>query len=91
MSRVHEASCLPLQVGKELEEGYWSPGNGTAYLELVQSLTGEPGPSCPTACTLQLQLLLARMSCQKGSASSPVVQLQPQGSGSPGRTCQPGD
>eukprot|EP00891_Asterochloris_glomerata_P001220 jgi/Astpho2/1220/Aster-07071 len=30
------------KVGKELEEGYWSPGNGTAYLELVQSLTGAP-------------------------------------------------
>ncbi len=30
------------QVGKDLEEIYWRPGNGAAFLELVQQLTAEP-------------------------------------------------
>jgi len=29
-------------VGKDLEEIYWRPGNGAAFLELVQQLTAEP-------------------------------------------------
>ena len=31
-----------MQVGKDLEEAYWRPGNGAAFLDLVQGLTGEP-------------------------------------------------
>ncbi|KAL6764974.1 oligoendopeptidase [Haematococcus lacustris] len=30
------------QVGKELAEVYWAPGNGAAFLDLVQQLTGTP-------------------------------------------------
>lgn len=30
-----------LQVGKDLEEAYWRPGNGAAFLDLVHQLTGE--------------------------------------------------
>ena len=30
------------QVGKELTEVYWQPGNGAAFLDLVQQLTGKP-------------------------------------------------
>lgn len=30
------------QVGKDLEEVYWRPGNGAAFLDLVQQLTGQP-------------------------------------------------
>ncbi|KAL3147698.1 hypothetical protein ABBQ32_002443 [Trebouxia sp. C0010 RCD-2024] len=29
------------KVGQDLEEIYWRPGNGTAFLDLVQQLTGE--------------------------------------------------
>lgn len=29
-------------MGKDLEETYWRPGNGAAFLELVQQLTAEP-------------------------------------------------
>lgn len=29
------------KVGKDLEEAYWRPGNGAAFLELVHQLTGE--------------------------------------------------
>jgi len=30
------------QIGKELTEAYWRPGNGECFLDLVQNLTGEP-------------------------------------------------
>ena len=30
-----------MQVGKDVEEVYWRPGNGAAFLDLVQQLTGE--------------------------------------------------
>lgn len=30
------------QFGKELAEVYWAPGNGAAFLDLVQKLTGKP-------------------------------------------------
>lgn len=30
------------QVGKDLEEVYWRPGNGAAFLDLVHQLTGQP-------------------------------------------------
>lgn len=33
---------MDLQVGKDLEEAYWRPGNGAAFLDLVHQLTGEP-------------------------------------------------
>ncbi|GIL49198.1 hypothetical protein Vafri_5347 [Volvox africanus] len=29
-------------IGKDLVEGYWRPGNGAAFLELVKGLTGKP-------------------------------------------------
>lgn len=32
---------MGVQVGQDLEEIYWRPGNGTAFLDLVQQLTGE--------------------------------------------------
>lgn len=31
-----------VQVGKDLEEVYWRPGNGAAFLDLVHQLTGQP-------------------------------------------------
>ena len=34
--------CPGAQVGKDLEEAYWRPGNGAAFLDLVQGLTGQP-------------------------------------------------
>lgn len=33
---------VAVQVGKDLEEVYWRPGNGAAFLDLVQQLTGQP-------------------------------------------------
>lgn len=30
------------QVGKDLTEAYWKPGNGEAFLDLVERLTGSP-------------------------------------------------
>ena len=33
---------VAVQVGKDLEEVYWRPGNGAAFLDLVQQLTGHP-------------------------------------------------
>lgn len=30
-----------VQVGQDVEEVYWRPGNGAAFLDLVQQLTGE--------------------------------------------------
>lgn len=32
---------MSVQVGQDLEEVYWRPGNGAAFLDLVQQLTGE--------------------------------------------------
>lgn len=29
-------------MGRDLEEVYWRPGNGAAFLDLVQQLTGQP-------------------------------------------------
>lgn len=31
-----------LQVGKDLTDVYWRPGNGAMFLDLVQQLTGKP-------------------------------------------------
>lgn len=31
-----------VQVGQDLEEAYWRPGNGAAFLDLVQQMTGQP-------------------------------------------------
>ena len=34
-------------MGKDLGEAYWQPGNGAAFLDLVQGLTGQPlSPDC---------------------------------------------
>ena len=33
---------MMVQVGQDLEEVYWRPGNGAAFLDLVQQLTGQP-------------------------------------------------
>lgn len=30
------------QVGRDLSEVYWAPGNGAAFLDLVAQLTGRP-------------------------------------------------
>lgn len=30
-----------MQVGQDVEEVYWRPGNGAAFLDLVHQLTGE--------------------------------------------------
>lgn len=30
-----------MQVGQDVEEVYWRPGNGAAFLDLVKQLTGE--------------------------------------------------
>ena len=35
-------SWLVQQVGADLEEAYWRPGNGAAFLDLVEQLTGQP-------------------------------------------------
>jgi hypothetical protein len=34
--------ALALQVGKDLTDVYWQPGNGSMFLDLVQQLTGKP-------------------------------------------------
>jgi hypothetical protein len=31
-----------MQVGKDLTDVYWQPGNGSMFLDLVQQLTGKP-------------------------------------------------
>lgn len=31
-----------MQVGKDLMDVYWRPGNGAMFLDLVQQLTGKP-------------------------------------------------
>lgn len=31
-----------VQVGKDLTDVYWRPGNGAMFLDLVQQLTGKP-------------------------------------------------
>lgn len=34
--------CVAPQVGKDLTDMYWRPGNGAMFLDLVQQLTGKP-------------------------------------------------
>lgn len=40
-STFHSSTAL-LQVGKDLTEGYWQPGNSEPFLGLVEKLTGSP-------------------------------------------------
>ncbi|GFH09111.1 uncharacterized protein HaLaN_04198 [Haematococcus lacustris] len=42
MRTVRSYQLMQEQVGKELAEVYWAPGNGAAFLDLVQQLTGTP-------------------------------------------------
>eukprot|EP00238_Polyblepharides_amylifera_P000408 CAMPEP_0196573684 /NCGR_PEP_ID=MMETSP1081-20130531/3543_1 /TAXON_ID=36882 /ORGANISM="Pyramimonas amylifera, Strain CCMP720" /LENGTH=627 /DNA_ID=CAMNT_0041891487 /DNA_START=175 /DNA_END=2058 /DNA_ORIENTATION=+ len=44
------------QIGKDLTEVYWRPGNGEAFLDLVEKLTGEPLNSSAWVSDLQVKV-----------------------------------
>lgn len=63
-------------MGKDLQEVYWKPGNGAAFLDLVQQLTSQPLSA--DAWVQQLQQPVASLLEQEERDYKAAVQIGPE-------------